>query len=96
MTNEMVIRLEGIDGQANVLEIGDDAECTGVRLTRGKEADLQTVEPVGVNMPCGELWELSSDNLPIDDVPCRCGNANHWFFKWGPAPEGEFVATEWA
>lgn len=96
MSNEMVLRLEGLDAQANVLITDVEiTEVTGVRLVRGWEADLKTIEPVKVNMPCGELWELSSDDLPIDDVPCRCGNPKHWFFRWGKAPEDEFVATNY-
>lgn len=92
MTDEMVLRLEGIDAQGNIA-VDADAELTAVRLTRGKEADLKMIEPVKVNMPCGELWELSSDDLPASDVPCRCGNPKHWFFRWGKAPE--FVATRY-
>lgn len=95
MTDEMVLRLEGLDAQANVFMDATLTECTGIRLIRGKEADLKAIEPVKVNMPCGELWELSRDNLPIDDVPCRCGDPKHWFFRWGKAPEGEFVATQY-
>ena len=38
---------------------------------------------VSITLPCGEEVSYDSlDALPIDDVPCRCGNATHWFIKW--------------
>lgn len=34
-------------------------------------------------MPCGYVWELRwGDRVPETDVPCPCGNPDHWVFKF--------------
>jgi hypothetical protein len=33
-------------------------------------------------LPCGNVYELKrGDSVPDEDVPCPCGNPNHWFVK---------------
>jgi len=38
---------------------------------------------VGVVMPCGEVINYKTfEDIPLHDVPCPCGNPNHWLVKW--------------
>ncbi len=38
---------------------------------------------VSITMPCGYVWELRwGDKVPETDVPCPCGNPDHWVFKF--------------
>jgi hypothetical protein len=33
-------------------------------------------------MPCGnEYWLHWGDRLPTNNIPCPCGNTNHWIFR---------------
>ena len=34
--------------------------------------------------PCGgQVTYHTADDVPLVDVPCPCGNPNHWLIKWG-------------
>ena len=39
-----------------------------------------------IRMPCGEQYIIKTYNdfvnLPEEDIPCRCGNPNHWFIRF--------------
>ncbi len=39
-----------------------------------------------ISMPCGSYMEFSKPqnimDLPIEDVPCGCGDKTHWFIKF--------------
>ncbi len=41
---------------------------------------------LSIKMPCGAKFELKTFgeviNLPIKDIPCPCGNPNHWFIRY--------------
>ena len=96
MAEQMKIRAEGTDSEVTINLQPENAIHTGVRLVRGYEADFETLEPIHIEMACGKTYELSSENLPDKDLPCACGNPNHWFFRWGAAnPEKEFIAAEY-
>jgi hypothetical protein len=33
-------------------------------------------------MPCGNVYELKrGDRVPDEDIPCPCGDPNHWLVK---------------
>jgi hypothetical protein len=37
---------------------------------------------VAITMPCGEIFTVwKREEFPIVDVPCRCGDKNHFFIK---------------
>lgn len=33
-----------------------------------------------ITMPCGHKFDISEINM-LQDLPCTCGNPNHWFYK---------------
>lgn len=42
---------------------------------------------LSVTMPCGYVYELRwGDTIPSTDVPCPCGNPEHWVFRFEHAP----------
>lgn len=52
-----------------------------------KEAGIEKmVFPYIIEMPCGatqhikEAWQV--ERLPIEDMPCPCGNPNHWLIRF--------------
>ena len=52
-----------------------------------KESALEKMTfPFAVNMPCGEskVFENAEtiSNLPIEDIPCPCGNPNHFIVRF--------------
>jgi hypothetical protein len=39
--------------------------------------------PFSCILPCGNEYSVESiDDLPKADLPCPCGNPNHWFVKY--------------
>jgi len=39
--------------------------------------------PVVVTMPCGANAIFNkAEDWPAEDLPCSCGNPNHWFIKY--------------
>lgn len=39
--------------------------------------------PLTAEMPCGEtLTYETPDDVSLKDVPCPCGDPNHWLVKW--------------
>jgi hypothetical protein len=37
---------------------------------------------MSITMPCGERVEYQTfEDIPDEDVPCTCGNPNHWFVR---------------
>jgi hypothetical protein len=44
---------------------------------------LEKSLPFVCRMPCGETYTLDRiEDLPQDDLPCSCGNPEHWFVKY--------------
>ena len=38
-------------------------------------------------LPCGRAGEIINwDIIPLYDVPCPCGDPNHWMLKWIDTP----------
>ncbi len=33
-------------------------------------------------MPCGERYIFPLAGLPLEDIPCPCGNTTHWLLKY--------------
>jgi hypothetical protein len=43
--------------------------------------------PFSCILPCGSEYAIeSTDDLPTTDLPCPCGNPNHWFVKYEVDP----------
>jgi hypothetical protein len=43
---------------------------------------FESLWPYTIKMPCGsEMVIQNRAEFPIDDVPCPCGNPNHWMIK---------------
>jgi hypothetical protein len=39
--------------------------------------------PFEYRMPCGWSYRLKAiEDLPKEDLPCPCGNPEHWFVKY--------------
>ena len=37
-----------------------------------------------ITMPCGKSQEFrTAEDIPFDDLPCPCGNPEHWLIKYG-------------
>ena len=43
---------------------------------------------LGVTMELcgGQITYRTADDIPLVDVPCPCGDPNHWLVKWSPWP----------
>lgn len=42
--------------------------------------------PFTIKMPCGEAIACEAlEDIPLVDVPCPCGNPNHWLIRWEPS-----------
>ena len=55
-------------------EAGGDGE--------GKPIDPEAPYAV-ITMDCGEEKTYRRiEDIPTEDVPCPCGNPNHWIVKW--------------
>ena len=39
-----------------------------------------------VSLGCGEATYRTADDVPLIDVPCPCGDPNHWLVKWSTWP----------
>jgi len=40
--------------------------------------------PIDITMPCGEvIIYYRHCDVPVKDVPCPCGDPNHWLIKYG-------------
>ncbi len=47
---------------------------------------IQQYLPFKYKMPCGHTYELTDiDDLPAGDLPCPCGDPEHWFVKYEKA-----------
>ena len=62
------------------------------------EASLEKMEfPYIVDMPCGKTMWFSNQssilNLPIDNIPCPCGNPNHYIVKFVDGREENGIST---
>lgn len=33
-------------------------------------------------LPCGAKLLNIHDDIPLTDVPCPCGDPNHWLLRW--------------
>lgn len=67
----------------------DAGEFTTEELwTRGKKEAIKTILgfPYTILMPCGESLKLLDSveilDLPIEDVPCPCGNTGHYLIRF--------------
>ena len=39
--------------------------------------------PICITLTCGNRLDIKrEENFPFEDVPCSCGNPNHWFIKY--------------
>jgi hypothetical protein len=69
-----------------MIKVKEASVCTAVYLqyTTGymDEAINALSFPIHIEMPCGNVFKQESNlNFPIENVPCPCGNENHWFVK---------------
>lgn len=52
-------------------------------MASGHELDEQGNMPFTITSPCGNsITYPDIDDIPMADVPCPCGNPNHWFVKY--------------
>jgi len=45
-------------------------------------------EPLGIRirLPCGNMLDIKQRrDIPLQDMPCPCGNPEHWLVKWPEA-----------
>ena len=39
--------------------------------------------PITIEMPCSQTVRYKTfEDIPLEDVPCPCGNPGHWLVKW--------------
>lgn len=95
MKRTMRIRSEGIDSEVTVNLHPDNEIITGIALRSTGKAMLEAKElaPLKVMMPCGYQW-LMTTYIPSRDIPCACGDPNHWFFRLTDKAD-DFVAAEY-
>ncbi len=49
----------------------------------GIELDEKGNIPYTFTMPCGNsITYPDIDEIPMENIPCSCGNLNHWFVKY--------------
>ena len=52
------------------------------RITQFNAPSVYPRIELAIPMPCGEkVFYPTLDAIPETDVPCTCGNPNHWFIK---------------
>ena len=44
--------------------------------------DLDTAILLEVSLGCGGATYRTADDIPPVDVPCPCGDPNHWLIRW--------------
>lgn len=61
----------------------DDKVCTYAGIWNDAIGDADYAPFFSVTMPCGYTYELRwGDTIPGSDVPCPCGNDEHWIFRF--------------
>lgn len=39
--------------------------------------------PFTIGLPCGETITCKTlEDIPLEDLPCPCGDPNHWLVRW--------------
>ncbi len=70
-----------IQGAEPTKELWDTAKRELTKVSR-KQDDIF----YEIVMPCGQSMTLATPedimNLPIEDIPCSCGDKSHWFVKF--------------
>ena len=46
---------------------------------------FQFTLPLTIEMPCGKSFTADSLDDLKQDVPCPCGNLDHWIVRWDEA-----------
>lgn len=70
------------DGLPSIETLIDCMECIpGVgQISRFVPSDTPFIK---IMAPCGEKYVFDlPDDVPLEDIPCRCGNPNHWVMRW--------------
>ncbi len=52
-------------------------------LQQGAKPDKNGIVSWQIKMSCGQTYHIPDIlKLPLQDVPCTCGNPTHWFIKY--------------
>lgn len=92
MTEDLVIRPEERGAKCIGLYLSRTPETPEDEAKREwKQAILESVKKRGeemvpgapfmtITMPCGNMIQYQNfEDIPDEDVPCSCGDENHWF-----------------
>jgi len=61
----------------------DEYSDDGLWIMAKKEAEGKELWPHIVRMPCGNEQRFDNFlNLPVEDIPCPCGNPNHYIVRF--------------
>ncbi|MFH1739565.1 MAG: hypothetical protein ABIH23_11205 [bacterium] len=92
MTPSEILSLSGREMALEVqkaLTMPDSGRFYAVRISHTPRLWLDAAKaleeylPSETKLPCGNIFQLNSlDELTGHDVPCPCGNPNHWFVKY--------------
>jgi hypothetical protein len=94
--DELLISIEAIDYLCigllfQIQNLKEAEESIDKLWTRTKEVAIKFIMengdfPATFTMPCGELLKLKTADdilkLPIENMPCPCGNPKHWFIQY--------------
>lgn len=43
--------------------------------------------PFTIGLPCGKTITCKTlEDIPLEDLPCPCGDPNHWLIRWETTP----------
>lgn len=69
------------EGSAEMAITGEYDEMVGM-LFGGDGLEKHLREFWEINMPCGEKYVYAINEVPTENVPCRCGDPKHWAVKY--------------
>lgn len=53
------------------------------QLSQGYRKEHPDGPILSINMPCGNKLAITArTEIPLESVPCPCGDATHWFIKY--------------
>ena len=80
-----------LEASSDSPEMWHQAKSTVAKMVAGAIGERKVSIALGIALPCGNKLELKTLDdimaLEVKDVPCPCGNPNHFLIKWQVKPE---------
>lgn len=81
--NELQYITVRVPDDLTVMYIGLHIIASSEEYLRKMAEEIKDDLPYRFVFPCGKVFELNNfSDLPRENVPCPCGNPNHWFVKY--------------